>query len=344
MHSLARSQGVALITVLLVVALATIATTAMVSRQQMDIRLTQARLLLEQARHIALAGEGLGRVLLSQDRKKNKTDDLSEDWAMSTPPLPIDSAQIMGCVIDQNSRFNLNNLITAQGKLNPAASGQLQRLLQLLELDPALANAIEDWLDADINPSGSGGAEDDFYSSLPQAYRSANRALLDLSELRAVRGITPEIFNTLEPYLTALPSVTKINVNTASELNLQALHNKITPTAAKTLLDQRPTANSALPEANSPVDNGTSQDAFQNIDNFIQQLVSSGVSLTASDKSQIRQSADVSSDYFQTRVIVTLGAAHYILYSLLYRDNTGATRVLQRARREQLGQTICNPF
>ncbi len=344
MQSPSDNRGVALITVLLVVALATIASTAMVAQQQSDIRLTQARLLLEQARHVALAGEGLGRVLLSQDRKKNSTDDLGEDWAMTTPPLPIDNAQIMGCVIDQNSRFNLNNLINAQGRIDPTASGQLQRLLQLLDLDLSLASAIEDWLDADINPSGSGGAEDDFYSSLKQPHRSANRPLLDISELRAVRGITAEIFNKLEPYLTALPSANKINVNTASELNLQALHSKISAEVAKTVAGQRPSANSLLPENSDSVNSDAAQEPFKSVDNFIAQLVSSGLTLTANDKIQIKQSATVSSDYFQTRVIVSLGAAHYILYSLLYRDTKGATRVLQRARREQLGQTICNPF
>ena len=42
--------------------------------------------------------------------------------------------------------------------------------------------------------------------------------MADISELLLVQNVTPEIYEKLEPYITALPETTTLNVNTISEV------------------------------------------------------------------------------------------------------------------------------
>ena len=88
-------------------------------------------------------------------------------------------------------------------------------LLRHLDIDEAVLPAILDWVDPDTDERFPNGAEDDFYSRLKPAYRTANRGFEDVSELKLVRGIEPEVFEKLRPFVTLLPDATAINVNTA---------------------------------------------------------------------------------------------------------------------------------
>ena len=55
-----------------------------------------------------------------------------------------------------------------------------------------VANSILDWLDPDDTPR-SDGAEDDYYSSLPNPYHCKNGPLDSLEELLLVKGVTPHM-------------------------------------------------------------------------------------------------------------------------------------------------------
>src|SRR3546814_15833290 len=68
----------------------------------------------------------------------------------------------------------------------------------------AIAGAAADWIDSDSN-EGRLGAEDNVYRSMQSAYLPANRKMADVSELRAVRGVTPKIYARLRPWICALP-------------------------------------------------------------------------------------------------------------------------------------------
>ena len=111
--------------------------------------------------------------------------------------------------------------VEAQGEqglqLSPQqiALARFALLLRNLEIDEAVLPAILDWMDADSDERFPNGAEDDFYSRLKPAYRTANHGFADLSELKLVRGIDDEVFAKLRPFVTVLPDVTAINVNTA---------------------------------------------------------------------------------------------------------------------------------
>ena len=98
----------------------------------------------------------------------------------------------------------------------------LIRLLQALEgvplsLDEAmtLTEAISDFIDRDANRRQNGAEVDEYrYADFP--YLPANRALASVSELRSVRGMTPEIYEALAPLVTVWPERnTRLNILTA---------------------------------------------------------------------------------------------------------------------------------
>ncbi len=154
---------------------------------------------------------------LLEDAAQNSTDHLGENWAMGLPTLPVEGGTIKVSIEDAQGRFNLNSVG------NPANLQVLTRLLQVLRLDPQLANAVLDWIDSD-SVASAGGAEDVDYLNLNPPYRAANRPMASVDELRLIRGFDAKTVAALLPYVTILPVATNdINVNTASPVVLAAL-------------------------------------------------------------------------------------------------------------------------
>jgi general secretion pathway protein K len=226
-----RSQrGLVLVTVLLVVAIAAAAAAYLSLGQQVWLRQVENladRAQADSMRHAALDWIAL---LLTRELKDGKTDHLGEMWAKDIPPLPYEGGTIAADISDAQGRFNLNNLVRA-GKASPPDVGVLQKLLQLEGFDPALAEAVVDWIDTDVDPR-PGGAEDTDYLSTERPYRAANQALASVDELRLVKGFTPKIVEALRPHVVALPEPTTVNVNTASQIVLAALFPDLTPSQA----------------------------------------------------------------------------------------------------------------
>ena len=155
---------------------------------------------------------------LLEDAAQNSTDDLGESWAMGLPTLPVEGGTIKVSIEDAQGRFNLNSVV------NPASRQVLDRLLQVLRLDPMLSNAVLDWIDSDDLVRPGGGAEDMDYLNLNPPYRAANRPMASVDELRLIRGFDAKTVAALLPYVTVLPVATSdINVNTASPVVLAAL-------------------------------------------------------------------------------------------------------------------------
>ncbi|HIP53142.1 MAG TPA: hypothetical protein EYH03_03925, partial [Chromatiales bacterium] len=79
-----HEKGVALLTALLIVALATIAAVSFSSRQKLTLRLTSNVLASDQAYMYAIGGEYWARGQLARDNEKDKkeghVDALNEEW------------------------------------------------------------------------------------------------------------------------------------------------------------------------------------------------------------------------------------------------------------------------
>ena len=306
---MSRQRGVALITVLLVVAIVTVVSAAMVARQQLSIRATSNQLQARQAWHYALGGEALAQAILARDLKGGEPgaaaiDHLLEPWAQPLPAFEIDQGEILVRIEDMAGRFNLNDLLRDQ-QPNPAAVEQFRRLLLRLQISAPYPERLLDWLDPDQQPSGELGAEDNAYLSLDPPYRSAGRRLHDLSELRLLLDMREEDFQRLAPYVAVLPSGVPLNVNTASAMVLSSLSDNLSLGAAESLVELRRSA------------------PFRNSAAFLAQPAMAGTTLQGT-------ALAVGSQFFQATSEVRLGDRRLALVSLLQREQDGSVRVLAR--------------
>ena len=306
---MSRQRGVALITVLLVVAIVTVVSAAMVARQQLSIRATSNQLQARQAWHYALGGEALAQAILARDLKGGEPgaaaiDHLLEPWAQPLPAFEIDQGEILVRIEDLAGRFNLNDLLRDQ-QPNPAAVEQFRRLLLRLQISAPYAERLLDWIDPDQQPSGELGAEDNVYLGLDTPYRSASRRLHDLSELRLLLDMREEDFQRLAPYVVALPPNVPLNVNTASAMVLSSLSDNVSLGAAESLVELR----RAVP--------------FRNSAAFLAQPALAGTTLQGT-------ALAVGSQFFQATSEVRLGDRRLALVSLLQREQDGSVRVLAR--------------
>ena len=307
-----RQDGVALLTALLVLAIASAAAVGMVWHQQFDIRRTENLMHAAQAWEHALGGEFWARGLLQEDASDDGSrmvDELQEDWAQPLPPTPIEGGVVAGRIFDLQARFNLNGLAPpAAGndreQQDPVAALRLEafrRLLALLELDPAAADAVVDWIDADGDARFPGGAEDAEYLAMDPPYRAANRPFAETGELRLVRGIDDKAFDLLAPLVSALPdAAATINVNTAPALVLRCIDGAIDEAVPEELVRRR------------------EEKPFANRDEFrqtVREILGSDQVLPA----DLDPLFDVKSEYFMVDSRVQYGRARLRLLSFLHR-------------------------
>ncbi len=229
-----RQSGVALITAVLIVALASIAAAAMLSSANLAIHRASTLADTERAWWYADGIEAWVKSILVLDQQtgKSNVDYLGEPWAKPVDYLPVDEGALKGRIIDLQGRFNLNNLSVGANINDPTfikAKALFENLIRNIEAlrgvpTDGLAEAIHDWTDGDIMPMGYGGAEDSEYSSLPVPYRTANRLMTSVTELLAIKGVNKQIYLALRNHVCTLPKRdAKINVNTASPELLMAL-------------------------------------------------------------------------------------------------------------------------
>jgi general secretion pathway protein K len=212
-----RQRGIALVTAVMIVAIAAAIAVQIAFAHQIWFRQMENvadRDATDWLRRGALHWASLA---LLEDAAQNSTDHLGENWAMGLPTLPVEGGTIKVSIEDAQGRFNLNSVG------NPASLQVLSRLLEVLRLDPQLANAVLDWIDTNSDAL-PGGAEDVDYLNLNPPYRAANRPMVSVDELRLIRGFDAKTVAVLLPYVTVLPVATNdINVNTAPPVVLAAL-------------------------------------------------------------------------------------------------------------------------
>lgn len=209
-----KQAGFALLTVLMVVALVAIIAAELVYQQALNIQRSANMLHQAQSSAVSWGLEAWIKKGLKLDAEQNQVDHLNEEWARPMPPVPFEDGEISGQLFDRQGLLNLNNLQETDKTKRELWQGMFRRYLQLKELDPLLEGAVTDWIDADSN-LGQNGAESDTYLLKLPAYRAGNQKLVILQELGLVKGFNEQIIAAIQPDITVLPIITKINVNTA---------------------------------------------------------------------------------------------------------------------------------
>ncbi len=296
-------RGVALITAMLITALATLLAANLAWDNALDVRRTMVLLHRDQAMQIALGAESWVISILHQDLEDSETDLLVEIWATELPGLPIEGGEVFGTVTDLQGRFNVNNLIDENGVVIEESLEQFRRLLNAIGLDPRFAGIAGDWLDNDIDASFPDGAEDSIYTGMTPPYRTANQTLSSISELAALEGMDKLTFNALEPHIAALPGHTNINVNTATGAVLQSLDENMSVADVEGLMAERESG------------------GFSDVQNSFSSLVTPDV---------INQ-LEESTQYFQLKVVVRIDTVRITLVSVLQRGPRGDVTPILRS-------------
>jgi general secretion pathway protein K len=215
-------RGVAAVTAILVVAVAASAASFMLAQHSAMIDQTSLVAARAQAELFADAGLDWARGVLADDAQRTGgVDSLGEGWAQPIAGLPVERAVVAGAIADEQGKLNLNNLVI--GGRSDWDYRILQRLLKELGLPVELADAVMDWIDADQDLTGNGGAENAYYLALKRPYRASNQPMAQVDELYRVRGFDAGTVRRLRPHVTALPVRTAVNINTATPELLAAI-------------------------------------------------------------------------------------------------------------------------
>jgi general secretion pathway protein K len=186
-------------------------------------------------------------------------------------------ASLSGNIVDATSRYNLRNLASGTA-IDAAQLAIFQRLLTTLQINPALAKTAANLIAGSqpvvveagaVDPNTGqeiGGQEKDATDSAnPDPTAQGDQGggadpadptqattipvvrtglgtpmkFLEVEDLLAVRGFTPEMLEKLRPYVIVLPERTPVNVNTAPAEVLAAVIPNFSLSEAKSLLARR---------------------------------------------------------------------------------------------------------
>ena len=315
--SFTRQRGVALITALVVLAIAATLSAAMIWQGGLDERRTATLIQGNQAMEYALGAESWAEQILRRDFKQSpQSVNLGQDWAQQLPPLPVEGGQITGHIEDMQGRFNLDMLYSGNGNTQATVyQAQFTRLLQALNLDPNIAPAVTDWMSANTAPGQQNGAKDDFYSRLQPPYLTAQAPMTSVSELLLVKGVTPQAYAALLPYVCAIPVTTAtsgppgtstptggwaLNLNTASPLLINSLATNISP-------DQ--------------------------VDEIVATRMPNGITTSPLNLAANSPATGFTSGYFLLTVTAEIGSTRVTLYSLLSTKGCGSSQQVCAIRR-----------
>lgn len=285
-----KQKGLALLVAMLIVVLVATVAVSILHEEKFTLRKTAHIQGMERARLYAIGLEDWARLFLRQDREKSDVDSLDEDWAIDVPGLPIEGGYLAGYLEDEQAKFNLNSVVVSDLWVE-----RFTRLCRNLEVDDIFIPALIDWIDQDFEVTYPDGMEENY-----QAYRVANRELTDISELLLVHNVTPEMYEKLRPYITALPATTTINVNTMSEVIFRSLGEE---GDVKQFIDER------------------EEEAYSSVENFIERL-------------QLPFDAEglsVGTNFFRAHGQVVQGEQVVNLNTLVYRDDKGGTSIYNRS-------------
>ena len=240
--------------------------------------------------------------LLPSGDDNAKEDDESQDsggqettkWIPNNNPYSIQIGNIYCDVYlnDENGKINLNGISDENREI--FINFLTQKGIDMLDADD-IVDSILDWVDPD-DLHHVNGAEDNYYESLPEPYKAKNAPFDSIEELTLVRGITPEIFESIRNDITVYGGEQiNININFASKEILNSIPGLFSELVDELIL---------YLEENGPIKDseelrqvfwslGIIGDSFENIRPYITTEQSSFVTVRAVSKGSERKQAPI---------------------------------------------------
>lgn len=202
-----RSAGFVLVNALIIVAALAAAATLLLSRAEGGRVRLVATQEADALTHALDAFEAYGRVILNRDLRKGDVDSLNDAWAQATIDVPLARGRVSGAITDQQALFNLNWLTDPDDTL---AHEGWYVLLHRIGIAPQKGDAIVDFLSPQ-RPSNSTR-----FSRLDPPISPLGGGILLIDQLASLTELQPEDLNLLRRHTTALPTNSRVNVNSAS--------------------------------------------------------------------------------------------------------------------------------
>ncbi|WP_225869744.1 type II secretion system minor pseudopilin GspK [Glaciimonas sp. PCH181] len=249
-RQLSRQHGVAIVTALLLTALAVTLVSSLFWQQQVQVRSIENQRLQLQKDWILRGALDWAATILRVSASGSNVDYLGQSWSLPLAETRLDSyvdgAQasggsandneviLSGRIVDAQSRYNLTNL-SSNGAVNPIELATFKRLLINLHLSPDLGDTVAAAVAATqvSKAPQNQAASTDTNVALP---------LLHTEDLLALPGISPAILRSLQDFVVVLPIMTPINLNTTSAAVLNASFEGLSPSDAASLIASRTAA------------------------------------------------------------------------------------------------------
>ena len=303
-----RQHGAALLTAMIIVTLVVTLASSMVWQQWRAVQVEVVERARAQSAWILTGALDWARLILREDARAGGVDHLGEPWAVPLAEARLSTflaadksnadngpdAFLSGSITDAQARFNVTNLVN-EGKVDPLEQAALERLCQSVGVDASVARLIANGMrDALAPPDTTNTAAAATGPLLPQS----------VSQLIWL-GVDPKSLSTLLPYLAVLPTVTPINVNTASSQVLAAEIVGLDLGSAERLLQLR------------------QRTPFKNLADFVAQVRA---------LEPIAAKISVSSNFFEVRGRLRLTDRVLEERSLVQRLPDGQIRLIERER------------
>lgn len=218
-------------------------------QSRLSLQIGDAMLRRSQAWACAQAGLELTRHLLSETADVT-TEKQARLLLLEPQTLSLSPGTCQITVTDESGKLQVNQLKFLDGTLNRPRIDQFLKLIDILNraeperprLGYGLVPALIDWIDSDdevtvlpfISRENRGAEAGDY----PDHQNCANRLLLDITELRRVKGFTPEAIERIVPFLT-LYGDGQVNLNSAPLEVIMALSEHIDVSVARLVVERR---------------------------------------------------------------------------------------------------------
>jgi type II secretory pathway component PulK len=183
----------------------------------------------QKASLIAKSGQNLSTLYLDDIKNEKYTD--QHDFEMPIGQYLGANIDLTIKIEDENSKFNVNSIITERGDTNDKHLPSLKKLFEYLNINPDLSLVIADWIDPDIEPRLA-DSEDN----------AKNSFLWSVDELKLIEGIDEKTFDLISPYITVFGDFNldnTVNINTADIPVLVCLVEDMTETLAQNIIEYR---------------------------------------------------------------------------------------------------------
>lgn len=295
---MARQEGMAVISALLIAAVVAVIAAGMIERQGLLTRQLENHQLALQGQWALEGGLQFSRQVLFEQRLRDPLVRGGQPWAQPMRDVPSGSVRFDGQLEDEQGKFNLRNLMV-DGQVDAEALATFKRLCALIGINERLATAIAGQVIDSYpqRPLAALGKLDSGRATSPggavEALPARRPMLRSVEGLAGLKGMNGQALERLRRFVTVLPALTWVNGNTASAEVLAAQVPGLSLQQAAALVAER--------------DGGR---WFINRGDFVNRLRMPSLAMA-----NVR--VGINSDWFRLRGLVRLGNRELALQALL---------------------------